>query len=411
VADRAVDFLVIGGGVAAASCARTLREEGVDGSVLVVAREPDPPYNRPPLSKEYLAGELPREEAFELPADWYGENGVELLTRTSVMKLDAAERVAKLSTREEVSFGRALLATGANVRRLRVDGGDLEGIHYLRSFGNSDAIRADAAEAERVVLVGGSYIGCEVAATLTAAGRRCSIVMQEDVTLAGFGAEIGRFFQGVLEEHGIEVHGSDALERYEGSAGRVERVVTKGGLSLDCDLVVVGAGVAPDVMLAGGAGLELGDAGGVRCSAGLQTSAPGIYAAGDIAEYESVLHGGPARIEHWDVAKEQGRTAALGMAGRDAVHDTVPYFWSDLSDWTGLEFVGAGDRAGDPVIRGSLDDGSFSAWGLAEDGRVVSCVAVGGGSDDLDEARRMIKARAAPDPAALADESRDLAEL
>ncbi|MDX6410341.1 MAG: 3-phenylpropionate/trans-cinnamate dioxygenase ferredoxin reductase component [Gaiellaceae bacterium] len=411
MADRAVDFLLIGGGIATASCARTLREEGVEGSVLVVAREPHPPYNRPPLSKEYLAGELPREGAFELPADWYGENGVELLTRTSVMKLEPGERVAKLSTRDEVSFDRALVATGANVRRLRVDGGDLEGIHHLRSFGNSDAIRSEAAEAERVVLVGGSYIGCEVAATLTAMGHRCAIVMQEEVTLERhFGAEVGGFIQGVLEEHGVEVHGGDELERYEGSAGRVERVVTRGGLSLDCGLVVVGAGVAPDVMLARGAGLDLGEAGGVRCSAKLETSVPGVYAAGDMAEYESLLHGGPARIEHWDVAKEQGRTAALNMAGRDVAHETVPYFWSDLADWTGLEYVGAGSPSGDPVVRGSLDDGAFSAWGLAEDGRVVSCVAVGR-SDDIDDARRLIESRANPDPAALADESTDLAGL
>ncbi|HKP91752.1 MAG TPA: FAD-dependent oxidoreductase [Thermoleophilaceae bacterium] len=411
MADREVDFLLIGGGVAAASCARTLREEGAEGSVLVVAREPDPPYNRPPLSKEYLAGELPREEAFELPPDWYAENGVELMTRTSVMKLDSEERVAKLSTREEVSFGKALVATGANVRRLRVDGGDLEGIHYLRSFGNSDAIRAEASEAERVVLVGGSYIGCEVAATLTALGRRCAILMQEDVTLERqFGPRVGRFFQGVLEEHGIEVHGGDELERYEGSNGRVERVVTKGGLSIDCGLVVVGAGVAPDLMLARGAGLEIGDGGGVRCSARLETSVSGVYAAGDVAEYDSPLHGGPARIEHWDVAKEQGRTAGLNMAGGEAPHETVPYFWSDFSDWTSLSYVGVGSAAGAPAIRGSLDDGQFSAWGLAEDGRVVSCLAVGR-DDDIDEAKRLIKERAKPDPAALADDGTDLAAL
>ena len=145
------------------------------------------------------------------------------MTRTSVMKLDTAERVATLSNKEEVEFDKALIATGANVRRLRVDGCDLDGIHYLRAFGNSDAIRADAEQAERAVLIGGSYIGCEVAASLTAAhGVKCSIVMQEDVTLERqFGREVGRFFQGVLEEHGVEVHGGDELERFEGSDGRV----------------------------------------------------------------------------------------------------------------------------------------------------------------------------------------------
>jgi 3-phenylpropionate/trans-cinnamate dioxygenase ferredoxin reductase subunit len=175
--------------------------------------------------------------------------------------------------------------------------------------------------------------------------------------------------------------------------------------------VVVGAGVRPDTTLARAAGLELGERGGVRCSDRLETSAEGVYVAGDIAEYDSPLHGGPARIEHWDVAWQHGKTVARNMAGQDSAHEAIPYFWSDLADWTGLEYVGAGVAAGDPVVRGSIEDGSFSGWGLAEDGRVVSCVAVGGGSDDLDDARRMIRERAKPDAAALADGSTDLASL
>ena len=412
MAEREVDFLIVGGGVAAGSCAKTLRGEGGKGSVLVVTRESDPPYSRPPLSKEYLAGKLPREEAYHVPEDWYAENEVELLTRTSVMKLDPGERIAKLSTREDVSFRKALVATGANVRRLRVDGGELDGIHYLRSFANSDAIRDELGEAERVVLVGGSYIGCEVAATLTSLGHRCSIVMQEDVALERqFGPRVGGFFQSVLEEHGIEFHGGDELDRYEGSADRVERVLTKGGRSLDCRLVVVGAGVVPDVTLARGAGLTIGDGGGVLCSDRLETSAEGVYAAGDIAEYESALHGRAARIEHWDVANEHGKTAARNMAGGDVAHEAVPYFWSDLADWTGLEYVGAGTPSGEPAIRGSLDDGSFSAWGLADDGRVASVVAVGDHSGDLEHARRMIRERTKPDAATLGDDGTDLAGL
>jgi 3-phenylpropionate/trans-cinnamate dioxygenase ferredoxin reductase component len=413
VAARSVDHLLIGGGVATASCLKTLREEGVEGSsILVVGREADPPYFRPSLSKEYLAGKAEREGEYDPAPGWYEENGVELLTRTSVLKLDAGERMAKLSSREEVSFGKALLATGANVRRLRVEGCDLEGIHYLRAFGNADAIRSEAEQAERVVLVGGSFIACEVAATLTSLGRRCALVMQEGVTFERqFGREVGGYFQRVLEEHGVEVHGGEDLERYEGSAGRVERVVTKGGLSLDCGAAVVGAGVMPDTTLARAAGLELGETGGVRCSDRLEAGAEDVFVAGDLAEYDSILHGGPARVEHWDVAWQHGKTAARNMAGRDVPHEALPYFWSDLSDWTGLEYVGVGRAADDPVVRGSLDDGSFSAWGLAEDGRVLSCVAVGGGSDDLDEARRMIRDRAKPDPAALADQSTELAGL
>ena len=169
VTPREVDHLLIGGGLAAASCAHTLREEGADGSILVVGRELDPPYHRPALSKGYLQGREDREAGLVHPSGWWEEQAVELLTRTSVMKLDPAERVAKLSNKEEVRFGSALIATGAIVRRLRAEGGDLEGIHYLRAFGNADAIRADAEQASRVVLIGGSYIGCEVAASLVTA--------------------------------------------------------------------------------------------------------------------------------------------------------------------------------------------------------------------------------------------------
>ncbi|MEA2375386.1 MAG: 3-phenylpropionate/trans-cinnamate dioxygenase ferredoxin reductase component [Thermoleophilaceae bacterium] len=405
MAPRSVDYLLVGGGVAAASCAQALREEGVEGSVLLVGREPDPPYNRPPLSKAYLAGEEGREDAFVQKPGWWEENDVELLSRTSVMKLDLDERVAKLSNREEVGFDRALIATGSNVRRLRADGGELDGIHYLRAFGNADGIRHDTEDADGVVLIGGSFIGCEVAATLTALGRRCSILMQEEVPFERqFGREVGGYFHRVLEEHGVEVHGGDELERYEGSAGRVERVVTKGGLELACGAVVVGAGVMPDATLGRGAGLELGERGGLLCSDRLETGAPGVYAAGDVAEYRSELHGGPARIEHWDVAFEQGKTAARNMAGRDVPHDRIPYFWSDLSDWTGLEYVGVG--SGESVVRGSLEEGSFTAFSL-DAGRLVAAVTVGR-SDDLDHARRMISDRATPDAAALADEGTDL---
>jgi 3-phenylpropionate/trans-cinnamate dioxygenase ferredoxin reductase subunit len=408
VARRSVDHLLIGGGLAAANCARWLREEGADGSILLVGREPDPPYNRPPLSKGYLQGKETREDVLFRPDEWWGEQQIELMIRTSVMKLDADERMATLSNKDEIEFDKALLATGSNVRRLRLDGCDLEGLHYLRAFANSDAIRADASGAEHVVLIGGSYIATEVAASLVASqGKRCSLVMLEDVTLERlYGKEVGGFFQGVLEEHGVEIHGGQEVERFEGS-GRVQRVVTKGGLELDCDCVVIGAGVNPDITLARSAGLELGDAGGVRCSSRLESSVSGIYAAGDICEYESPIHGAPMRIEHWDVAFNQGKTAALNMLGRDTEHDVIPYFFSDLADWASMEYVGPG--SGDTVIRGSLDDGEFTAFYL-DDGRMAAALTVGR-SDDLEHATRFVKEGAALDPGPLADLGTDLGEL
>jgi len=293
-----------------------------------------------------------------------------------------------------------------------VDGCDLDGIHYLRAFGNSEAIRADAEQHGRAVMIGGSYIGCEVAASLTAAhGVSCTIVMQEDVVLSRqFGDEVGRYFQDVLEQHGVTVHGGDELERFEGGDGRVSRVVTKAGLELDCDMVVVGVGVMPDVTLARAAGLELGESGGVRCSSQLESSVPGIFAAGDICEYESPVHRGERmRLEHWDVAFNHGKTAALNMLGQAVEHDVVPYFFSDLADWASFEYVGPG--SGELVVRGSLDEGDFSAFFLhEEEGHVVAALSVGRG-DDLEHARRFITDRTKPDSGQLADEDSDLSQL
>ena len=409
MAARKVDHLLIGGGLAAGNCARWLREGGGEGSILLVGREPDPPYNRPELTKAYLQGKEERDEVLFRPNDWWDEQNIELMLRTTVTKLDAERRVAQLSTKEEVEFGNALIATGSNVRRLRVDGCELEGIHYMRTFGNSEGLRDEADRVERVAIIGGSYIGTEVAASLTAThGNRCTIVMLEDVTLERqFGKEIGGYFQGVLQEHGVDVHGGQEIDHFEGSDGRVEKIVTKGGLEVDCDLVVVGVGVTPDVTVAKGAGLEIGEAGGVRSSAQLESSGPGIFTAGDICEYDSPVHGRYMRIEHWDVAFNQGKTAGLNMLGRGVDHDVVPYFYSDLADWTSMEYVGPG--SGDPVVRGSLDAHDFTAF-FVNEGRVVAALTVGR-SDDLDHARRLIVSRAQVDPAALADESKDLSSI
>ncbi|HEV7584453.1 MAG TPA: FAD-dependent oxidoreductase [Solirubrobacteraceae bacterium] len=407
---RKVDYLLIGGGLASGNCARWLREEGAEGEIVVVGREPDPPYNRPECSKGYLRGEESREETFFRPGDFWEEQRIELLTRTSVTELNLGTRTAKLSTKEEIEFIQALVATGANVRRLNVDGCHLEQIHYLRTLGNADAIREGVADAEHVVLIGGSYIGCEVAASLTAIGKRCTIVMQENATLERtFGARAGRFFQGLLEEHGVTVHGADALGHFEGTE-RVSKVVTEAGLELPAEAVVVGAGVMPDVQLAKKAGLEIGEMGGVRCSSRLLSSEAGVYAAGDICEYDSVVHGGqPMRIEHWDVAFNQGKTAALNMLGRDVPHDVVPYFYSVFADWGELEYVGPAYEWDEEIERGSMADRSFTIWYLKE-GTVKAALAWGR-SGDLEAARRLIADGTRLDErqrAALADPSSNL---
>ncbi len=411
--DRKVDYLLIGGGLACANCARWLREEGDDGEILLVGREPDPPYNRPDCSKAYLQGREARDDAYFRPNEWWAEQRVELMTRTSVTGLDLQARTAKLSTKEEIEFGKALIATGANVRRLNVDGCHLEQIHYLRTLGNAEAIRAAAEESEEVVLIGGSYIGCEVAASLSLLGKNCTIVMQEEVTLERtFGARAGRFFQGVLEEHGVSIHSGDELDSFAGQE-RVAKVLTGGGLELAADMVVIGAGVIPDVQLAQKAGLQIGERGGVRCSSGLETAVPGVFAGGDICEYESVVHGGaPVRIEHWDVAFNHGKTAALNMLGRGVPHTEVPYFYSDLADWTGLEYVGPAYEWDEEILRGSFEDGNFTNWYL-KDGAVRAALTVGR-SADLDAARLLIIEGAILEDvqrAALADLGSDLADI
>jgi len=387
---RKVDFLLIGGGLASANCARWLRESGSEGEILLVGREGDPPYNRPDCSKDYLRGEETREDAYFRPIEWWGEQRIEMLGRTSVSEVDLSTRTAKLSSKDEVEFDKALFATGANVRRLSVDGCELEQIHYLRTLGNADAIRDGLADAEHVVMIGGSFIGCEVAASLTKLGKRCTIVMQEQVTFERtFGRDAGRFFHQLLEEHGVVIHPGDELERFEGD-GRVARVITRGGLELDTEGVVIGAGVIPDIALAQRAGLAIGERGGVRCSSRLESSVPGIYAAGDICEYESVIHGGEfVRIEHWDVAFNHGKTVALNMLGKDQPHEEVPYFYSVLADWGELEYVGPAYDWDEEIVRGSFDDRSFTLWYLKD--RVVKAAITFARSGDLDHARRLIK--------------------
>jgi 3-phenylpropionate/trans-cinnamate dioxygenase ferredoxin reductase subunit len=390
-----VDVLIAGAGAAGSACASALREGGYGGSILLAGRDVDPPYDRPQCSKEYLRGEVERTATYvELPAD------VDLRIRTSVMKLDTQARTAKLSSGDEVRFGQAVFATGANVRRLRVDGGALDGIHYLRTLGNADAIREAAGDAEHVVLVGGSYIACEVAASLTAQGRRCTLVAAERLPLSvGFGRAAGEFFGALLRERGIDWDGDDAVARFEGST-RVERVVTESGRSIDAEMIVMGTGVVPDVMLARSAGLALGETGGIACSDTLETSVPGIWAAGDACEYRSAVHGRRLRVEHWEVARAQGAAVAAALRGEAAPYTEIPYFWSDLADWCTLEYVGPAERWDAEVLRGDPASGEFTIFYLDGD-RLAAALTVGR-SADLDEARDLIARGAPVDASALA---------
>ena len=410
---RTVQYLLIGG-FASGYAAAELRKQGADGSILLVGREAEPPYERPPLTKEYLRDEATREDTHVNPVSWYEENGVELLTGTNVMSIDSEARTVKLQGGDEVAFERALIATGANVNILRVDGANLDRIHYVRTPGNSDNIRADAEKADRVVLVGGSYIACEVAASLKAKGTDCALVMMEDVALSrNFGEDAGRWFQGVMESKGIEFHGGETLAAFEGD-DHASAVVTESGKTIEGDMVVVGAGVRPDVMVAQKAGLEIDeDDGGIRCDETLQTSKDGIYAAGDVCSYDSRIHGRRIRVEHWDVAMQQGQHAARAMMGDPKPYEVVPYFFSDLADWASLEYVGPAHDWDEEIWRGDRDAGEFLVFYL-KDGKVAGALSVER-SEDLGHARTLlaegVDVGSEEAKGKLADPDADLAEL
>ena len=338
-----------------------------------------------------MRGEIAEQETYVNGGEWYEENRVELLTETSVMSLDAGERTAKLQTREQVRFGKALIGTGARVNILHhLEGARLDGIHYLRTLGNSDAIREEAKVAEHVAIIGGSYIGSEVAASLTRLGVECTMVMLEEVALSRtFGTESGRYFHEVLESHGIEIVGGEELDSFVGDE-RVRAIRTKSGREIECAMVVIGAGVHPETMLAERGGLAVDN--GITCDAKLESSAEGIFAAGDVCSYESVIHGRRLRIEHWDVALQQGQHAAKGMLGETEPYRVVPYFFSDLSDWASLEYVGPAEKWDELVWRGAPDSGKFLVWYL-DGGRVAAALSVGR-SEDLEQARRLLESGA-----------------
>ncbi|MEJ7797186.1 MAG: FAD-dependent oxidoreductase [Solirubrobacteraceae bacterium] len=389
--ERTHDVLLIGGGIASAGAAAELRERGFAGSILLVTREQDPPYHRPPITKGYLQGCEGRASILIHPTEWYAEHDVELLTRTPVMSVDCEARTAKIG-REVVGFGQALIATGAMVRRLRIDGATRGNIHYLRALGNADALREAATDAQRVIVVGGSYIATEVAASLTLVGRRCTIVMQEELPLERhFGPVAAQFVHDLLTAHGVELVGGADVVGFDGEGddeGPVGAVVCADGRRIEGDLVVVGTGALPDVMLARKAGLVIGDSGGVACDRRLQTSADGVFAAGDMCEYDSVLHGRRLRIEHEQVAAAQGRHAARAMLGSDEPFAEVPYFWSDLADWATLEYVGSAPECDEEIVHGDPAAGAFSVFYLHAD-RLLGALAVGR-TDDVERAAALI---------------------
>jgi 3-phenylpropionate/trans-cinnamate dioxygenase ferredoxin reductase component len=363
-------FVIVGGGLAGAKAAETLRAEGFDGPVVLVAGEPEVPYERPPLSKEYLLGKADRESPRVHAPEWYAEHQVELRTGVQATRLDPGTHRLTLDTGEELSYAKLLLATGASARRLPVPGADLEGVRYLRTFADSDRLLADlSAGGRRVVIVGAGWIGLEVAAAARSHGNEVTVVEPQPTPLhAVLGPEMGAVFARLHREHGVDLFTDTTVREFRGDSGRVETVATDAHAGLPADLVVVGIGAAPNVELAASAGLEVEN--GVVTDHALRTSAPDVFAAGDVASSFNPLYGRYVRVEHWANALNGGPAAARSMLGQEITYDRVPYFFTDQYE-LGMEYSGLGGPADTVVTRGNPDDGEFIAFWMSG-GRITA---------------------------------------
>jgi 3-phenylpropionate/trans-cinnamate dioxygenase ferredoxin reductase subunit len=401
-------FVVVGAGLAGAKAAETLREEGFDGPVVLVGAEPERPYERPPLSKQYLLGRADRDSAFVHDAGWYAEHDVELRTGVRATRLDPAAHRLTLHTGEELGYARLLLATGASPRRLPVPGADLDGVRYLRTLADADRLRTDlAGGGRRVVVVGAGWIGLEVTAAARSHGNTVTVVEPQPTPLhAVLGAEMGRVFARLHRDHGVELLTDTVVREIRGSGGRVTTVVTDGHAGLPADLVVVGVGVVPDSRVAAAAGLEVDN--GVVVDEALRCSTPDVHAAGDVASAFHPLYGRHVRVEHWANALNQGPAAARSMLGQEVVYDRVPYSYSDQYE-LGMEYSGLAGPGDTVVCRGNPDDGEFIAF-WTEDGRVTAGMNVNVW-DVTAPIQRLIRSRRQVQAARLADPDTPLETL
>ena len=362
-------FVIVGGGLAGAKAAETLRAEGFDGPLVLIGEEPEQPYERPPMSKGYLLGSAERESARVHDDGWYGDHDVDLRTGVAVTGLDAAGHRLTLDGGEELRYGAVLLATGSSARRLPIPGADLDGVRYLRTAADSDGLKADlAGGGRRVVIVGAGWIGLEAAAAARHYDNQVTVVEPQPTPLhAVLGAEMGEVFGGLHREHGVDLRTGTGVRELRGN-GSVRAVVTDSGDEIPADVVLIGVGAAPNTGLASAAGLEVDN--GVVVDAALRSAVADVYAAGDVASAFHPLYGKHVRVEHWANALNQGPAAARSMLGQDVTYDRVPYFFTDQYD-LGMEYSGLGGPGDSVVCRGNPDDGEFIAFWL-DGGRVTA---------------------------------------
>ena len=401
-------FMIVGAGLAGAKAAQELRERGFDGRVVLVGAEPEPPYERPPLSKDYLRGESEREKAHVHPAGFYEEQEIELETGSAVTAIDPGTSRVLLEDNRELAYDRLLLTTGAEPRRVPLPGAELDGIHYLRTFADADALRARLRSgAGRVAVVGAGWIGSEVAASARQRGLEVTVI--DPLALPNeriFGTEVGSFYRDVHAEHGVEMLLGRGVEAFEGD-GAVARVRLSDGTQVECDFAVVGVGVAPRAELARDAGLEVEN--GIVVDEHLLTSVPNIYAAGDVANAWHPFYGRRIRVEHWANALNQGPAAARSMLGEDVSYERIPYFFSDQYD-VGMEYSGYAESWDEVVLRGDPGAGEgFVAFWL-RDGHVLAGMNVNVW-DVNQHVQELIRARRPVDRRALADPGTPLDSL
>ena len=399
-------FVIVGASLAGAKAAEELRERGFDGRVVLVGAEPDRPYERPPLSKDYLRGESERAKAYVHAEDFYEQQQIELLTDSTVSAIDPSGSQVTLEDGRELGFDRLLLTMGAEPRRIQVPGADLDGVHYLRTLEHCATLRERLDSGGHLVVVGAGWIGSEVAAS--ARQRGLEVTMIDPLKLPNeriFGPEIGVFYRDVHAQHDVELMLGEGVEAFEGD-GAVARVRTAGGRVVECDFAVVGIGVAPRAELAQAAGLEVDN--GIVVDEQLRTSAPNVFAAGDVANAWHPSYGRRIRVEHWANALNQGPAAARAMLGETVSYDRIPYFFSDQYD-VGMEYSGYATQWDEVVFRGQRERGEFVAFWL-KGGRVVAGMNVNVW-DVNDHVQALIRARAAIDVTALTDPDTPLDSL
>ncbi len=397
--------VIVGGGMAGGSAASTLRQEGFDGPIVLVGAEEHAPYERPPLSKEFLRGEQAFEEAYLRPPDWYAQNEIELRSGVRAERIDPSSKEVVLEGGEVLGYDLALLATGSRNRRFPIPGLDLEGVMDLRTVADAERIKSAAAGGGRAMVVGMGFIGAEVAASLRSLGVEVAAIEPFETPLFRIvGPEVGRVVEAFHRDHGVALHFGETVDRFQGSS-RVEAVVTKSGLRLECDFAVVGVGVQPNVEIAEGSGIAVDN--GIVVDATLASNADGVWAAGDVARHDHPVFG-PVRIEHFDNALKMGPAAARNMLGAGKPFDDAHWFWSDQYDMN-LQMAGFALTWDRLVFRGSLEERSFTAFYLSE-GVLRSVLSVNR-PRDVRRSMPLIKAAIRPDPAALADADVDLRTL